>query len=235
MKRIRYTREIDLEKWKAWIRERENNNVQNEEDRNLWIFSGGEKSDIHLEDEKFPGVWILLGKGKSDAHLVCLQVGQADQDIGREIKIDVSYLLNKDFSPKPKDYVNYFGEHMFSYEEHIDERRKRLYNDIAEKYDDLTFVCIAHGEGLKQQVLRDIESYAAYKTSCRYWVNGHPYREEQPPETIKKKREACLDKCEALFERIKKDYPEMADSLNGFFDALIKEELDGLIPQEPSV
>ena len=161
-----------------------------------------------------PGVWILLGKEKADTHFVCLQVGQT-KDIGNEIKTNISYLGKQNFEPTTKKYVNQFGEFMFSYEEHIDERRKMLYGDIAKKYVDLTFVCITSGEELKNQVelLKAIEKYVAYKTSCRYWVNGGPYRDGKASEKIEEIKNDCTNKCGELFETIKKDYPGKADPL----------------------
>lgn len=57
-----------------------------------------------------------------------------------------------------------------------------LYSEIAKKYDDLTFVCIAHEEELKNQgvLLKTIEKYVAFKTLSRYWANGGSYIERTP-------------------------------------------------------
>ena len=213
---LEYIRDIDLTKW---IGVQENNIAQ---------YKG------------VAGVWILLGRDKGDTRLVCLQAGQTITGVGDEIKKDISYLVDENFEPMSidekfnsagKKYVNQFGESMFPYDKHMN-RRKMLYRDIAKKYEDLTFVCIAHGNELKNQagLLKTIEKYAAFKTLCRYWVNGRPYSKKRSPEEIEQIKKECTDACVGLFKTIKDNYPEKADSLNEFLDKFINGDIDDLIP-----
>lgn len=215
---LEYIRDIDLTKW---IGVQENNIAQ---------YKG------------VAGVWILLGRDKGDTRLVCLQVGQTITGVGNEIKKDISYLVDENFepmsidekfNPEKKEYYNQFGERIFKYGKHMN-RRKKLYEEIAKNYDDLTFVCIAHGKELKSQasLLKTIEKYAAFKTLCRYWANGRPYSKERSPEEIEQIKNKCTDACVGLFKTIKDNDPEKADSLNEFLDKLNNGDIDDLIPRK---
>lgn len=207
---IEYIREIDATKW-----------------------NGSQKNNIE-QYKNVPGVWILLGKKKGDTHLVCLQVGQTKKDISSEIKTNIYYLCdNSSEHPAQKKYVNQFGEGKFDYDVPIS-RQEFLYKEIAKNYDNLTFICVAHGKELENQdsLLRTIEKYVAFKTLCRYWANGGPYNEKAPEEVERIKKE-CTDSCAELFEKIKKDYPEKkADFLKEFLDKLIDGEFDYLISEK---
>lgn len=206
---LEYIREIDTTKWIS----KQKNNIKQYK---------GE-----------PGVWILLGKKRGDTRFECLQVGQTKTGIGDEIEIDISYLTDENTEPTiglpTEEYINQFGECMFLYEKHMG-RRKMLYKEISKKYDDLTFICVAHEKSLRNQpsLLMTIEKYVAFKTLCRYWANGRPYNKKSSKEIeIIKKR--CVDECPKLFEEIKDQYPEMANSLNEFLDKLIIGDIDSLI------
>ena len=201
---IEHIREIDSTKWSG----KQENNI---------------KQYINV-----PGVWILLGKEKGNTRLVCLQVAKS-KDIGGEIDRDISYLKAESLEPTPIEYVNQFGERRFSYDEQPN-RAKRLYKNIAERYEDLTFVCVAHGEKLKDDNLRKIiEKYVAYKTFCLYWVNGRQYKEDQGEEKIKSIKEDCKNECESLFKEIEENYQEGAKSLNDFLNDLDRGEINNLI------
>ena len=198
---IEYIREIDTTKW-------------------------GEEQKNNIKEYKGkPGVWILLGKEHTDAPLVCLQVG-ATKYIGEEIERDI-FFLNQSKEPEKEDndYVNQFGEHMFSYKI-CPGRAQVLYWDISKKYTDLIFICVAHGDELENKELRkDIEKYVAYRTLSRYWVNGGQYKGDKSEEEIKSIKESCKKECAGLFEKIKRNY-KGADMLNEFLNNLIEGKIE---------
>lgn len=190
-----------------------------------------EQENNILQYKKVPGVWILLGKEEGNNSLVCLQVAKT-VNIGDEIARDISYLKLENYEPVSKSdnldpekkYINQFGEYKFSYKIYQD-RAKELYKDIAEKYEDLTFICVAHGEELKDDRLRkDIEKYVAYKTLCRYWVNGRPYKKGKSKEEINIIKKACKDECTSLLEKIRNKYHDKTDSLDEFLNGLFPEK-----------
>lgn len=197
---LEHIREIDTTKWSE---EKENNIAQY---------------------KNVPGVWILVGKEQANTPLVCLQVAQT-KDIGREVARDISYLKTEASHSAPKEYVNQFGECMFSYENYPS-RTEILYKKMAEKYRHFALICVAHGEKLKDDRLRkNIEKYVAYKTLCPYWVNGGQYKKKDDEE-VKSIKEACKEECDTLFEKIKSDYQEKANSLNQFLDDFINGEIE---------
>lgn len=186
----------------------------------------GEGEEIIARYKNVPGVWILVGRRKVTGKpcLECLQVAKCN-DIGGEINRDTFYLKAEKSEPVPKDYVNQFGEHIFEYREYPN-RAKLLYKDIAENYKDLIFICVAYGDELKDDSLRkDIEKYVAYRTLCRYWVNGGQYKKKEIEE-IKSIKEKCKEQCQALFENIKEKYGEKADSMDKFLGSLIDGTFD---------
>lgn len=147
---------------------------------------------VSLSDfKREAGVWFLLGKSNSeDNGLICLQVAQAD-DISKEIKRNCRYLLGEKTylvdekyktEPIEKNYISQFGEELFKYEEHLDERCKSLYKDIGEKYKELQFVCIIGNKLKERDYRRKLEKHIAVKTQSKYWVNGRPFK-------IKEKKE----------------------------------------------
>lgn len=185
---------------------------------------------------KVPGVWILLGKkrGQADAPVECLQVAQT-KDIGGEIKRDVGFLGNKRSVPVSerdkleKWYVNQFGECMFRYKSCPNRfyRAESLYKEIAEKYEGLVFVCVAHGDALKDNKLRkNIEKYVAYRTLSLYWVNGRPYKNKKDAEEIRLIKESCKKESAGIFEKIKSSYGKKADFLDQFLDDLLNGKTD---------
>lgn len=186
-----------------------------------------EKEEFILKPEKVPGVWILIGKEKDKSPWMCLQVAQT-KNIGREIVKDISFLKNNIYQSEPikneKKYVNQFGELMFLYEKSLN-RRKILYNKIFEKYNCLTFICVAYGEELGDDKLRkDIEKYVAYKTFCLYWVNGHPYN-EKGEEEVKAIKNKCEMESNKLLEKIKEsNYSEKVNTLNELLKSLKREK-----------
>lgn len=202
---VEYIREIDVAKW----------NKDQEKQNNIGHYKGK------------PGVWILLGKENEQekAPLMCLQVG-ATKDIGGEIDKDIFRLKAENFAAISVDYVNQFGEYMFSYDKYPG-RTERLYDEIAKKYQYLTFVCVACGNKLEDEALReDIEKYVAYRTLCPYWVNGRPF-ERMNEEQIKSRKEECEKECPVLFERIKAGYlDEAAESLKEFLDKIVKRKIE---------
>lgn len=193
-----------------------------------------EKVELIIKPEKVPGVWILIGKEKKryKSPWVCLQVAQT-KNSGREIVKDISYLNLKDKNNQPvqisneKNYVNQFGEFMFSYDEQLN-RRKILYKKIDEKYEFLTFICVAYGEGLEDDKLRkNIEKYVAYKTLCLYWVNGRPYKKGKGEEEIKAIKDKCKLESNILLEKIKEsNYSEKANTLKEFLNKLNEGKID---------
>ena len=186
----------------------------------------GEGKEIIAWYKNVPGVWILVGRRKVTGKpcLECLQVAKC-KDIGGEIDRDTRYLKAEKFESEEKIYVNQFGEHIFKYDEYPN-RAKWLYKNIAENYKDLIFICVAYGDELKDDGLRkDIEKYVAYRTLCRYWVNGGQYKEKEVEE-IKSIKEKCTEQCKALFENIKEKYGEKADSMDKFLGSLIDGTFD---------
>lgn len=186
-----------------------------------------EKEEFISKLEKVPGVWILIGKEKDKSPWMCLQAAQT-KNVGREIAKDISCLKSNTYQSIQKNggkkYVNQFGEPMFSYDKQLN-RRKILYKNIDEKYEFLTFICVAYGEGLEDDKLRkDIEKYVAYKTFCLYWVNGHPYNEKEEEE-IKAIKNKCEMESNKLLEKIKEsNYSEKVNTLNELLKSLKREK-----------
>lgn len=200
---LKSIRELD---WEKWTKETESNIAQ---------YKG------------VPGVWMLLGRKKTGGALACLQVGKT-KDIGREIEADISYLNAEDsIEPVKKCYVNQFGEAQFEYMEYPAVRIRTLYKEIAKNYENLLFVCAAHGSELEDDELcKMIEKYIAYRTQCLYWVNGGSYKVGRSGEEVKSIKEAYQKECSRLFENIKKyDFPKGWERLGKFLDDLIDEKI----------
>lgn len=105
------------------------------------------KNNLSKYDGK-PGVWALIGKDKreSEDKWTCLQVGQT-QDIKQEIEKDIKDMKDmKDMEESRKEiteseYVNYFGEAIFSYPQ-IRSGNSYLYKWIVDNYEGLEFILI---------------------------------------------------------------------------------------------
>lgn len=203
----------------------------------------GEPQNNVKHYKNIPGVWFLLGREKKEKEhtsLVCLQTAKSKNDIGGEMETDI-FLLKKGSEGIgfEKDYVNQFGEFMFSYT--YISRQEMLYREIVKRYDDLTFVCIPVRNQQKlvdiDSLLKDIERYIAYRTSCFFWVNGGQYKRKESEE-FEKNKQNRKNECPGLLDGIKSQYRkipeivEIADSLKEFLDKLMTGDIDDLVPSK---
>lgn len=137
--------------------------------------------------EKIPGVWALFGKTNpkkielegygypwdkpTDSEMWCLQVGQS-QDIIGEITSDIS-LFTKPL-PGKHEYVNQFGEHIFSYIGigTADRSLGNIYSYyfLSEYFTGFKFVLLQ--ETQNENLRKKIESMFAIGTKALCWRNG---------------------------------------------------------------
>lgn len=140
----------------------------------------------HIKGEKIPGVWALFGKTKpekielegyypwdktTNSEMWCLQVGQS-QDIIGEITTD-SELFAKPI-PQEYEYINQFGEHIFSYIG-IKATGRSLgnlysYYFLSEYFTDFKFILLQ--EEQDKNLRKKIESMFAIGTRALCWRNG---------------------------------------------------------------
>ena len=99
---------------------------------------------------------------------MCLNVGESN-DIGREISVDKKYLKGI-FNNHKGIYKNYKGETIFTYARPVNEpitTRQRVWKDIGDKYDDITFIIVSKESDKKKR--QRIEMKYAEDNNALYW------------------------------------------------------------------
>lgn len=164
------------------------------------------------EIKKQPGVWLLIGEQNGTTE--CLQVGQST-DIGEEIDADSKLLSKTNLKPVRKEYINYFGEKQFCYDDYPGWQAATLYNHIANRYTNLHFICI-YGDIFNSKATRQLqqaEKYIAFKTKCRFWRNGKPFTTAQEIETITDRKNNCDNQLLDIRAKLDEDIANLIDKV----------------------
>ena len=175
---------------------------------------GLKRKSIDVLNKK-PGVWMLIGKkkeeGHEEGHFICIQIGQTG-NIGLEVKRDIEFMVEAEPKSSKKKYVNQFGEVQFEYDDYANWRAKQLYYIIAKEYKELKFICIICERNTKEQ--RDkLEKYMAYKSSCKYWVNGRPFSAKKEND----RKQYCIGECEVIKKELQKFFNhELLQKIDNF-------------------
>lgn len=169
-----------------------------------------------LEIPKEPGVWFLTGIARDnevEKKRVVLQVAQT-KNLSKEINRDVKELTDEPIRLVKKDYINFYGEKCFSYQEVLPASRlAHLYRDIFKKYRELRFHYIC--SVLEEQ--KNLEKYIAYKTEALYWVNGGAFKKKQTKERV---------------DGLKKTYSDQLDDLSKKFSSGLVDFIDNYLQKE---
>lgn len=156
----------------------------------------------------YPGVWALFGKriSETDKKWYCLQVASTEC-IQKEMEAD-KQLMDDTFDAciRKKQYVNQFGEKVFSFFEYPTAREYLYGKYIKEQFKDFKFVVICKEEDGKRRKM--VEKKFAYHTKAVYWRNGHPYEDGEVIDYTHRKKNSL--------ELFHKDEVTDPDTLNKF-------------------
>lgn len=133
----------------------------------------------NIGDFSVPGVWALFGRRNDviDDRWYCLQVAETNC-VKSEVEKDMNLIDSElDEGRKEFEYVNQFGEFLFSYPAYPSAREYLYSKYMKKQFKEFQFVFIC--EERDRTIRRNIEKEFAYRANAVYWRNGRPYKSRE--------------------------------------------------------
>jgi len=118
--------------------------------------------------DKVKGVWALWGKSIATFEWKCLQVGETE-NIAREIRKAIRTMRLENLRDN-QEYVNQWGEYVFSHPPNLKTAGMWAYEDIPKKYSGYVWILVGCSDDKSER--RRLESYYAERYHAIYWRDG---------------------------------------------------------------